>query len=271
MGRFVLIDFKKRAEQKRLRLLVSDTEKKLDMFIKAYPNDGTPPTEDECTKLTDDQVTTLLEAFDTEAGKSKLPRIQDEVPKKRATLVKRLSYRKGKLYSRFSKAVEALTDQAASIMNYCVSAMKENDDELEGLIPVAEKRIEEEFAELLTDVTAHINDNYPEGVTGLDSYDEGLPEGIPTFAEYKEMLKTKEEEWKAKNKEAIPAGIDRLKVNYQAMVKKTLNAAIEEAMVEIEKDLSDDTVPYLEEGAMVQLRAELIASAKEYCTSRLDV
>mmetsp|Transcript_33047 Transcript_33047/g.46921 ORF Transcript_33047/g.46921 Transcript_33047/m.46921 type:complete len:269 (-) Transcript_33047:108-914(-) len=266
---FILIDFKKKDERKRLRKLVPHFVQQMAMWVSIYQNeDGAPPNEEECQALEDEQIAMLVDKFNAEADN--LQRVKEEHSRVRDRLELELGLYRGRLFSKFSDEVDALKNQAEDTLKYCMKSLQEEEEELKESMPMAENQIEAEFKQLLASMTAHIDRVYPGGVDGLDSYDDELPEGIPSFADFKAMLVDKEAEYKEMNQETIPAALEEIKGNTTTMVKTKINEAIKAAMKDIVEDLSDDVLPYLDEDAMAGLRAELIASAKEYGTSRLD-
>mmetsp|Transcript_1976 Transcript_1976/g.5457 ORF Transcript_1976/g.5457 Transcript_1976/m.5457 type:complete len:271 (-) Transcript_1976:1614-2426(-) len=265
---FILIDFKKRKEHDELRTMVPTLVKKLDNWINVYPNDGTPPTEPECSDLEDEKINELLAEFDEKAGS--LGRVKDEVPDRRHLLAHNLNSRKGYLFYKFSDTVDALQDQAAKTMTVCLETLNQSVKELNSIIPTKDDAITWEFEQVVKRCEEYVTATYPEGVTGLDAYDDVLPEGIPSYADFLTLVKEKEESFLQANKDSVQPAIDDVKAKSKATFRGIINKAIENATAEMVADLSDDTLPYLGEAEMEELRAELIAGAKEYAESRLD-
>ena len=268
---FVLIDFKKKEERAQLQKLGPDLVKKFDSWINDHKNDdATPPNEEEAKALEDAKVKELMVEFDTEA--EKLWRVKEEHSKKRDQLMFVLDNRKGRLFRKYADTVGALKNQATDTMNYCVETFKDFEESmLEDVIPTTNENIDAKFDEFLDRTTQYVEETFPGGVTGLDSYDDGLPDGVPSYEKFKEQVASKRDEMKnVKNAEAVPRAIEKVKTNSQAMYKELINKAIEKAIEEIVVDLSNDTLPYLDEEAMQTLRDELIANAKEYGASRMD-
>jgi hypothetical protein len=268
MGRFILIDFKKKEEQSQLRSLAGEYGRQFDDWVARFHDDGTPPNQEQCAQLEADKIASLLEDFDTQAGK--LKRVQDEVLQRKSVLVTNLDRRQGRLFTRFSFTVQALQEQAAATMQFCVDALKEYESSLVEMLPTTGAAIANEMKKCMADCEQFIEASFPEGVAGLDSYDEALPDGVPSYSKFKELVQLKETELKEKNAKAIPAELEKIKATAAKRFQAQINEAITKAMAEIEQDLSDDTLPFLDHAAMVSLRTELMASAKEYGTSRLD-
>mmetsp|Transcript_1980 Transcript_1980/g.4887 ORF Transcript_1980/g.4887 Transcript_1980/m.4887 type:complete len:269 (-) Transcript_1980:344-1150(-) len=265
---FILIDMKKREERRKLRALVPTYVKEFDHWINTYPNDGTPPTVTECSDLEETKVNEILEKFDAEAGN--LKRVADEVSDRRHLLEHNLKSRKGYLFYKFSDTVDALQDQAARTMKQCLEQLNQSVKELNSILPVQESVISKEFDDLIKGCEEYITATYPEGVSGIDSYDDVLPDGIPSYADFLKLVKEKEEAFKKANKDAVEPEIEKVKASSKEMFKTVINKAVANAMAEIEADLSDDVLPFLTESQMMVLRADLIAASKEYGESRMD-
>ena len=137
-------------------------------------------------------------------------------------------------------------------------------------LPTSTDLINMMFNNTLSQCQSYISTTFPEGITGMDSYDDVLPENIPTYPVFKQMLNDKKNEYITKNNEMIPKAIEKVKQDAKLMIKTKINEAIETAIKEIEDDISDDQLPYLEYQQMEELRNELLKTAKEYGTSRLD-
>jgi hypothetical protein len=269
MGKFILVDFRKREEAAALQKMVPELCLKMDKWIQNYTNeDRTPPNEEEAGVLEMEQISRILEEFDEGALNCK--RVQDKWPERRSLLEKNLSRRKGKLFAKFSEQVEALQDQAATTMMYCMETFADFEQGLENLLPTRESDIDIVFGNMMDNCKGYIEASFPEGISGIDAYDDVFPEGTPSFAKFQEMVSVKQAEYKQQNKDAVGPAIAKVKEHSLASFKAKLNDAIESAVKEIEEDLSDDALPYLDEATMISLRQELIASAKEYAKSRLD-
>jgi hypothetical protein len=269
MGRFILIDFKKKEEQNKLRQLAGEYGRTFDDWVAKFHDDGTPPNQEQCATLEAEKITSLLQDFDNQA--KQLKRVQDEVPQRKHVLQANLDRRKGRLFTRFSKTVLALQEQAASTMQFCLDGLNEYKTSLVEMLPTSGAAIANEFKKLMADCEQYIEASFPEGVSGLDSYDNGLPDGMPSYSKFKELVQQTETELKTKNADMIPKEIETLKKTSAKRFQAQINEAITNAMIEIEQDLSDDvTLPFLDHAAMERFRKELMASAKEYGTSRLD-
>jgi hypothetical protein len=270
MGKFILIDFRKREEIASLQKLVPQICVKMDQWIKNYDCgvDGTPPNADEAAKLEDEQMATLLSEFDESAGK--LSRAKDKVPDRRALLERNLNRRKGNLFIKYSFQVEDLQNQAASTMKYCGETFEDFEQGLKNVMPTVESDIEIIFTNMMDNCKSYIEASFPGGVSGMDSFDDGMPDGVLSFSQFQEMVGKKKEEYLAKNQEAIGPTVEKVKLDSKKMFQTKINEAIREAVKAIEEDLSDDVLPYLDKEAMSALRQELVASAKEYGESRVD-
>jgi len=146
---------------------------------------------------------------------------------------------------------------------------KESNFCLTQILPTSEALLEQMFEGLTEHLTQYIETTFPDGVAGMDAYDDVLPDGLPSYAEFLESVEAKHEEFKAKNPEAIPGAIEEVKATSKLMFQDVVNKAISAAMEEIALDLSDDTLPYLDEDQMQALRDDLITDSNEYCASRM--
>lgn len=139
--------------------------------------------------------------------------------------------------------------------------------------PVAESTIQQELAEFLTQTTQYIEDTFPEGVKGLDAFDDALPNGTPSYTEFQRQVMASENKLKVANKDAIPGELKKVKESSKAGFKLAINEAIQKAVANIVLDLNDDTdsmLPYLDEAEMESFRKELVKSAEEYGASRME-
>jgi len=237
------------------------------MWVKEHDcGDDTPPNEEECAELVGVEVEELLAAYD--AGAAALPRAEKIHEETRESLIGNLKRVEGNLFLKYSDAVAALTNQAGNTMEYCVECLAALD--AEQILPTSEELLEQMFEALTEHLTDYIETTFPDGVAGMDAYDDVLPEGLPSYAEFLESVEAKHEEFKAKNPEAIPGAIEEVKTTSKQMFQDVINKAIFAAMEEIVLDLSDDTLPYLDEDQMQALRNDLITDAKEYGASRIE-
>lgn len=273
MGRrkFILIDFKKREETSALQKLVPEIGMKLDKWIHDYDcGDSTPPNEEEAKVLEDKALEEFLLEYDTRAAQ--LRRVDaDEHADRREQVVKNLNKRKGRLFRKYSDQVSALKNQAADTMQYCADTFASFEESLEkDVLPTSEEDLDKVFEDFLDQIQNYIESTFPDGVAGMDSYDDSLSDGLLAYPAFREMVVAKKEEYKAKNTEAIPGAVEKVKASSKDMFRDVINKAVETAIEEIVEDLSDDVLPYLDEAAMQALRDELIAAAKEYGASRIE-
>jgi hypothetical protein len=265
---FILIDLKKRKESKQLRKLSRETIEIFDKWVADYPNDGTPPNEEECLELSRTKSDELYDRFCVEA--MKLWRVKDAAEEEKKSVRMRLILKNRKLFQRFSQAVEALQDEAAEIMRFCVTSLETQKKEVMTMLPLGMQGLKEEFEEFSDSMKNYVDNTFPGGVKALDSYDDTLPDDVPSFSKFLDMVKQEEKNLREADKEAVPAALEMIKMESKEMFKTKINEAIQDAVKAIEEDLSDDVLPYLDETSMSALRKELIASANEYGASRLD-
>mmetsp|Transcript_19897 Transcript_19897/g.24561 ORF Transcript_19897/g.24561 Transcript_19897/m.24561 type:complete len:276 (+) Transcript_19897:139-966(+) len=262
---------KYKEDTKKLSLLVKTLTKDMDKWIKGFENDGTPPNEEQGKELEDAKIAEFEEEYDSQAifaveGKDE----NNLIPEYKEKLQENLEEMRGDLYRRFSGAVDSLERSAAKVLKACVKAYTRKEAELKTRLPMGESDIVNEFDELIEDLTEFISTRFPDGVEGLDNYDDELPDGIPSWSEFKEQCSAKVEEIKGLSEEAIPAAVEEIKANTLASVKKSIDEAINKTMDAVKEDLSDDSFPYLNEDATAELRSELISMSEEYGKSRLS-
>jgi len=263
---FILIDFKKRDEHSRLKKLGPSLLKKMDVWIANY-HDGTP-TAEECTTMEEAKIVELTTEYDTVS--QQLLRVKEEIPNEREQFVKYLGWKRGKLFLKFGATIEALKEQAVETLQRCDEMWKTFEQELVESFPVAEDTIGAELAEFLANTTQYIEDTFPEGVKGLDAFDDALPNGVPSYTEFQRSVMASENKLKVANKDAIPGELKKIKETSKEAFKLAVNKAIQKAVADIVVDLSDDTLPYLDEAEMEDLRKGLIESAEDYGASRMD-
>jgi len=257
-------------EKKTLSKIVRVLSKEMDMWIRNFPNDGTPPNEEQCKELEDAKIAEILELYDARVAVAKLEAFTELVAEYKADLNDELVGMRGDLNRKFTKAVDNLEASAAIVLRECVKKLDRKERKIKSVLPIKADVISEELEELVQDLEDWIGPRYPEGVVGLDNYDDNLPEGIPSWDDFKKSVAAKEEELKGLNAAAIPAEIEVLKANTLNAVKKQIDDAIRSTMDAVKEDLSDDTFAFLAEDATVELRAELIAMAEEYGNARLS-
>ena len=156
-------------------------------------------------------------------------------------------------------------------MQFCVDSLQALEQQLRGQIPIRDSQMEQDFADWNKQIQEYIETTFPEGVVGIDSYDDILPDGLPSYKEFQQQCTTKMEELRKLNQSAIPEALEKVKTSSRYMFQNRINQAIQAAVQEIESDLSNDTtLAFLDDTAMAELKQELIVLAKEYAHSRLD-
>ena len=238
----------------------------MDIWIAQY-DDGTP-TAEECTQIEEAKIAELTTEYDTVS--QQLWRVKDEIPQEREQFVKYLGWKRGKLFLKFGATIEALKEQAVKTLQQCNEMWKTFEQELIESFPVEETTIGAELAEFLTSTTQYINDTFPEGVAGLDAFDDALPDGVPSYNEFQRTVMASENKLKVKNKDAIPGELEKIKESSKAALKTSINEAIQKAVADMVLDFQDDTLPYLDESDMAAFRKELAKVAEEYGASRIE-
>mmetsp|Transcript_3405 Transcript_3405/g.4968 ORF Transcript_3405/g.4968 Transcript_3405/m.4968 type:complete len:275 (+) Transcript_3405:69-893(+) len=273
MGKFILIDLKKRDEKKKLRELCHEIVKDFSEWVRNYEvDDNTPPNEEECAALEEAKFEELKAAFQEQA--QHLRRITTLVEMKTLDTYAALDMRRGYLYRRFADDVEELEEQAGRMLTHCVKTLETKVSEVSDMLPMTEAQIGEEMEQMKNVLTGWIETNFPDGVGGLDSYDDELPDGTPSYSEFLESVGAAEADLMEKNAAAIEAEVAEAKEEYSTMLKVKVNEAINKAVEEIIQDINEDAkeeeFDYLDEDARAELLETLAQEVKDYGASRLD-
>lgn len=259
-------------DSKHLAKLVNEKGIEMDNFIEGFPDDPLP-TEEQCVEAEDGHIAFLLERFVIEAPdkthRESTGEEDDPMEIKKGQLAEILEMRKGYLFGRFAEGVEALEEKAAKMLSHCVKALEKVEKELKEEMPVKPANVSETFSDLLASLTKFVNGKYPDGIEGLDQYDDNLPEGIPSWSEFKDQVASKEEEMMAANEEEIGKGVEDIKTHNNEDIKEAVDDAIKAAIEDLKKDLGSDPYDFLDDDAAETLRGELIAAADEHCSARL--
>lgn len=267
MGKFILIDLKKRGEHSELKKLGPTLLNKMDVWIAEY-QDGTP-TAEECTTVENAKIQELMDEYDVES--EKLGRVKEEVPEARAQFVKYLNWKRGKLFLKFGATIQALEEQAVTTLQHCQEMWETFQESLKTSFPVEPSVIGQELQEFLSQTTQYIEDTFPEGVKGLDQFDDALPNGTPSYTEFQRSVMASEHKLKEANTAAIPDELAKLQESSKEGFKLAVNEAIQKAIADIVLDLQqEETLPYLDEEEMEAFRKELIKAAEEYGASRME-
>lgn len=249
-----------------MKKLSKELLSQMDVWIANYQDET--PTAEECTVVEEAKIVELTTEYDTVAGT--LWRVKEEVPKEREQFVKYLGWKRGKLFLKFGATIQALKDQAIETLTHCDEMWKTFEAELIESFPVPEPTIGQELQEFLTGTTNYVNDTFPEGVEGLDAFDDALPDGVPSYTEFQRTVLASENKLKTVNKEAIPGEIAKIKETGKVGLKLAVNEAIQKAVADFIMDFSDESLPYLNEEENAALRKELAAAVKDYGASRMD-
>jgi len=223
--------------------------RKLDKDIAEFENDGTPPTKAQAKDWEDEKFAAYQREYD-EKAKDKTGRDpkddQDNIAVRKRILGRQQESRRGNLFSRFSDDVAGLVVKAALTLKNCVESLAELQTNLAEQLPVKASFITSEFAALHTRLEDSIGASFPDGVAGLDNYDDELPEDIPSYTDFKLSVEASQEEILNANSTAITEAI--------AEFKKGVATAIEE-------DLRDDMIEFFEDDGD-EFKRSIITSIK---------
>lgn len=223
--------------------------RELDDEINWYENDGTPPTAEQAKEWEDERFAAYQQQYDGKA-KDKCGRDpandQDNISVRKRILGRQQESRRGKLFARFSDDVAGLVVKAAMTLKNCVTELSELQVSLIDNLPLKASVISSEFTALNVRLEDMVNASFPDGVVGLDNYDDELPEGIPSYTDFKTSLMAAQEEILNANVEAVDDAIIELKVGVAAA---------------IEEDLSDDVIEFIEDDGE-ELKANIVTAIK---------
>jgi len=266
---FILIDFRKMEEDRAHKGYVAGTIKKMDQWIRDYENDGTPPNEEEATALEEEKVNELLSEYDDYVPEH-FNRVKNKFVARRDKMEKKLKQRGGRLFAKFSDDVWALQDKAVAMMTFCKEELEELEEVLSENMPMDPNTIVEDFDSFLASCREYIDMTYPDGVEGMDAYDDDLPEGLMPYNQFVEMVGAKKDEYLTQNGESKGPAIEKVKEATKEMCRSKINEAVKHALADIVTDLADDKLVFLDDDAMEELRTELITSAEDYAKTRTD-
>ena len=181
-----------------------------------------------------------------------------------------LRERKGQLCQKFSGVVKQLEVQAAEQLGKAVAELAVKVEEVKGMFPTKQTVIEQEFQELLNELTQDIEARFPDGVSGLTKYDDILPEGVPTWETFLGQVEAQKSNVIEENAIAVLEQIVTMKKSAEEVMKEKINDSIRAAIEEIKADLSDDVISFLDDGDRDALCKELMEITESYGMSRLS-
>lgn len=263
---------KARFERATINKVVRVLGKSMDMWISLHKDFGVPPSAEECTTLEDVRIQELMDEYRRKVSDALGREIlsPDElVDNREALLETELKAKKGLLFQKYSGVVKKLEEQAAEHLGKALSGLADKVDEVRGMMPVQLATMEEEFQELMEELTEDIESRYPEGVSGLDKFDDALPTGIPSWEMFLVQVEEQKTKLAAENAIAVAKQIDAMKKSAEAIIKEKINAAIRATIDEIKLDLSDDVITFIDDADSEKLVRDLMDITEAYGASRL--
>ena len=236
-----------RHERETINKVVRVLSKSMDLWISLYQDYGTPPNADECDALENTRISELMAEYRPKVAQELGREIHVPdllVDNREAELATALQERKGKLCQKFSGVVQQLEVQAQEQLTNAVSELAAKLEEVKGLFPTKQTVIEQEFQELLNELTQDIEAKFPDGVPGLTKYDDTLPEGIPTWETFLGQMEAKKSDMVEENAIAVLEQIATMKKSAEEDMKDKINASIRAAIDEIKADISDNVISY---------------------------
>jgi hypothetical protein len=262
-----------RHERDTINKVVRVLSKSMDLWISLYQDYGTPPTVDECVTLEDTRISELMAEYRPKVAQAlgRVITVPDLlVDNREAELATALRERKGQLCLKFSGVVKQLEVQAAEQLGKAVAELAAKVEEVKGMFPTKQTVIEQEFQELLNELTQDIEARFPDGISGLTKYDDILPEGIPTWETFLGQVEAQKSNVIEENAIAVLEQIATMKKSAEEVMKEKINASIRAAIDEIKADLSDDVISFLDDGDRDALCKELMEITESYGMSRLS-
>lgn len=192
-------------ELEHLDDIVEDELKKFDNFLKELTNDGTPLNEEQSAKLEKQKFEEAEDNYEKRAHKStgrKAEDKDDNISVRLRQLQRGLKARKGKIFAKFSGAVGDLKAQAAETLSNCVESLQSFEEDTRAKLPLLSSAIEAEYKNLRRGLDDQINTSFPDGINGLDNYDDDLPEGTPSYKEFVGKFRESREQMLAANESA---------------------------------------------------------------------
>ena len=188
---------------------------------------------------------------------------KDDINEKREWVKERLEKRKNKLWDRFSEDAKDMFKKARKVMQQCQDELEANNAEVAAGLPAKREWIINEYTELVDVQTAYIEENFPEGIAGLDNYDDG--ERCISWEDWKAACLAAQEEALEANETCRAEMLASLKENMTAM----LNAKVREAIEAVKEDVCDDEIAFLEDEEVDAFRAEMAEACDAYLAEKL--
>lgn len=234
-------------ELRNLDEIVKDLVTTMDVLILQFENDGTPPNEEQAKDWETEKFKELKANYNERAKEAtgRDPKDdKDSMSVRKRQLNRKLQSRRGKLFARFSDAVGDLKGQAENAIKSAEEELAEMEADIEEALPIKPSEITSQYDELMARVEENINASFPDGVEGLDNYDDGLD--CQSYADFKTSVAAAQEAMQAKAVEASVAATNEYK----------------EGIVEaIASDLADDEIDYAEDGGE-GIKAAILESIK---------
>jgi|LauGreSBDMM110SN_4_FD.fasta_scaffold98739_1 hypothetical protein len=217
-------------ELEHLDNIVEDELKDFDRFVNGLQNDGTPLNEEQATELENKKFQEAEDNYERRAHKStgrKAEDKDDNISVRLRQLKRGLNARKGKIFAKFSGTVGDLKGQAATTLSNCVESLNAFEEDTREKLPLLSSTIESEYASLRRNLDDQINSSFPDGINGLDNYDDSLPDGIPSYKQFVENFEA--------SKAAINAANDAAKEATKAQIKDGFLDDLKAAIAEIDE------------------------------------
>lgn len=118
-------------------------------------------------------------------------------------------------------------------------------------------------------VTEHVASSFPDGIEGLDNYDDGLPDGVPSWQEFLASVEVAKASLLTESLESIAVGKLEIADVLAADMKQQVDDAVRETMNNFRARLKSTSVAFLNEEQNAEFVESLMASVNDYEGSRL--
>jgi hypothetical protein len=174
-----------------------------------------------------------------------------------------LDARRGQLFSKFSGEVAGLQGAAARILTLCVETLAAKEASLTSRLPLSAAYTDLEFDNLRAELADNVEAGFPGGAAKLDAYDDGLPDGVPSYDEFKASVDAAEARVVAANDEARVAKQTQITEGIAAMMQCNIKLAMKRCMEATKAEIGAADLSFLPADGLDAFKAELEALADE--------
>jgi len=161
----------------------------------------------------------------------------------------------------------SLVEQALVVMNYVVKTMQPA-FESSITLPLLDSDLEARFNEFVTEVESYAAENFPGGVSNLNTYDKNLPDNIPSLDDYtSNILNALEQQYVDANTVALSELVQGIKDDWNKKIEAAIEVAVKVAVAiktdDMANELPSQSFP-LDAATLEALQTELTTAAIDY-------